>query len=443
MRVGHEGKSLGVEWAAFHITDKTVGEDAAAHAYELSRTVSKQVAAARGGENATTNKPKQLVFADVPTADLMPRALSGIHRRIAAKKKDDALPFDALQGLAAGIVASGSVRIEELAHMRDDRHFTPAHRMDAGIFLDAHDRKGDYCEHHVPLNDALTPLWLVDYVMDVARPALLAKWAKRDNPQHHFLFMDANGRPFGDPLERENGKVRNQRLIQARKGKLMAMFSDFRVDAMIAAGKRVVEAHGNNASHGDRGRMSNIGANLAGVGEERTGRFLGHLVKSTGGRVSTVARSYSRANLEANRETLHDILMSRAWYAERHGLHRLPAPVAPAPAADLATTTKMSPGLAQELKALAADFKAGVYSHDEFTGLKAEAYQRHVYAPLHDTSAAGSLPVSERKKPSTAGRDGRIGQTGAGATSDDCDVHRAGLATIGVEVSRAVGAGTE
>jgi hypothetical protein len=401
MRAGHEGKSLGVDWTAFHITDKTVGEDAAARAYELSRTISKQVAAARGGENATTNKPKQLVFADVPTADLMSRALSGIHRRIAAKKKDDALPFDALQTFAAGIVASGSVRIEELAHMRVDRHFTPAQRSDGGIFLEAHDRKGDYCEHHVPLNEALTPPWLVDYVMDVARPALMVKWTKRDNPLHHFVFMDANGRPFGDPMERENGKVRNQRLIQARKGKLMALFSDFRVDAMIAAGRRVVDAHGNNTSHADRGRMSNIGANLAGVGEERTGRLLGHLVKSTGGRVSTVARSYSRANLEANRATLHDILMSRAWYAERHGPSRVAAPAtAPSPA----RTTTISPLLALELKELAADFKTGVYSHDEFTGLKAEAYERHAYAPLAGVLAGNSPSVGVVKKSSTAGR---------------------------------------
>lgn len=285
--------------------------------------------------------------------------------------------------------------------MRDDRHFTPGHRLDGGIFLEAHDRKGDYCEHHVPLNDALTPPWLVDYVMEVARPALMAKWTKRDKPPHHFVFMDANGRPFGDPLEQESGKLRNQQLIQARKGKLMAMFSDFRVDAMIAAGKQVVEAHGNNASHGDRGRISNIGANLAGVGEERTGRLLGHLVKSTGGRVTTVARSYSRANLEANRATLHDILMSRAWYVERHGPSPLPVPALVASAPASPSTTTMSPGLAHELKALAADFKAGVYSHDEFTGLKSEAYERHACAPPSGSIAGSSRSVGVVKKSST------------------------------------------
>lgn len=378
MRVGQRGNALGVEWAALRVTEKTMGEDAAAHAYELSRTLSKQIAAARGGENATTNKRKEIVFEDVPTADLVPLALNDIRRRIAAKKKDDALPFDALKTLVGGIVGSGAVRIEELAHMRDDRHFTPKHRADGGIYLDAHDRKGDYCEHHVPLNEALTPPWLVDYVMDVARPALMARWQCRGHEPHHFLFMDANGRPFGDPAERENGKVRNQRLIKARKGKLVALFADFRVAAMIAAGYRVTEAHGNNTSHADRGRIANIGANLAGVGEERTGRLLGHLVKAAGGHVSTVARSYSRASLEANRATLHDILMSRPWYAER----RLPSPTrVAAPFQVSGPAPTMSAALAREVRGLAADFKAGIYSQAEFEDLKAEAYERHGHTP--------------------------------------------------------------
>ena len=285
--------------------------------------------------------------------------------------------------------------------MRDDRHFTAAHRRDGGIYLAAHDRKGDYCDHHVPLNEALTPRWLIDYVMDVARPALLRKWEEGGHEPHHFIFMDAKGRPFGDPVERENGKVRNQRLIKTRKGKLIAMFSDFRVTAMIAAGRRVVEAHGNNTSHGDRGRIGNIGANLASVGEERTARLLGHLVKNAGGRVSTVARAYSRASLEANRATLHDILMSRGWYAERHG----PSPrlAEPAPAAAPTVTTTMTRGLAKELKELAADYKAGVYSKDEFEGLKAEAYERHGYTPLAASGPGNSRSGVGRQEPSPVG----------------------------------------
>lgn len=185
--------------------------------------------------------------------------------------------------------------------MRDDRHFTPALRTLLGIFLEKHDRKGDYCEHYIPLNEVLSPKWLVVYVMDVARPELMKQWVAAGNAPHHFLFMDANGRPFGDPNESQDGKERNERLITTRKSKLMAMFSDLRVETMIAAGVRVVEAHGNNASHAERGRVANIGANLKGVGEERTARLLGHLVKKVGGQVSTVARSYSRTSLEANR----------------------------------------------------------------------------------------------------------------------------------------------
>jgi hypothetical protein len=324
LRVGGHGKEIGLDWNDMRRVDKTIGEELFAGAYEHSRMKGNQLEADRGGATATTHKVKKIVFEDTLTADLMPAALEALRRRIDAKKVDRSLAGDAVAHLAAGIISSGATRIEELAHLRYDRHFTAAHRAEMGIPLEAWDRKGDYCAHQIPLNEALTPPWLISYVADVARPILLARWMARGNSAHNFVIMDARGRPFGDPLESADGKTRDARVIAHRKGKLIMLFKDVRIGALSAAGLPILDGYALSGTHGDRGRIANIAVNLKGVGSERAARLLGHKEKGNGQRTLTVERSYSQSNLEANRETLHEILLARPWYAARFG----PAPIA-------------------------------------------------------------------------------------------------------------------
>lgn len=314
-KAGRDGHVLGVDWNKLRSSEKTVGEHLFATAYEHSRMTGMKLQDDRGGALATTHKPKKEVFADTPTADLIPAELELLRRRIDGKHKDDGLAFDAMSLFGGGIVASGASRIEELAHMRCDRNFTAEHRADMGIYLAEWDRKGDYCAHEIPLNEALTPRWLIAYVLDVSRPKLLKRWIAAGNEPHQFVFMNASGRPFGDPNESEDGKRRDARVINKRKGKLIELFKDVRLRALVNAKLPILDGYATAGSHGDRGRIGNIGVNLKTVGAGRTGRLLGHRAA----RSSTVERSYSRIELEANRETLHDILMSRPWYARRYG----------------------------------------------------------------------------------------------------------------------------
>ena len=165
----------------------------------------------------------------------------------------------------------------------------------------------------VPLVDELTPRWFVDYVMDVARPKLLDTWVADGNAAHNFLIMDRKGRPFGDPRESDDGRVRDEVLVKTRKGKLEAMFLDFRIPALVRAGLPVTLSHGTNTPHGDRGRVLNICRNTAGIGSARGGQLAGHVG------TTTVDRSYAIANADAHREVLREVLQTRPWYAERFG----------------------------------------------------------------------------------------------------------------------------
>ena len=137
------GRDIGVDMNALRTADRqTEAEVQFAHAYEFSRRLSDKVIDNRGGKTATTNKLKSVVFEDVPTVDLIPGAVDDIRRRLDAKRHDHDLPFDAVQVFFAAIVASGAVRIEECAHMRDDLHFDAKLRAASAIYLRAIDRKG-------------------------------------------------------------------------------------------------------------------------------------------------------------------------------------------------------------------------------------------------------------------------------------------------------------
>lgn len=321
MRKGRNGKDLGLDYDAARMQEKTVGETAFLEAYTYSRTTAGNLSNQRGGAQHATHKNKELTFADTPLCDLIPGELALLWKRIQSGRPDPSLPFEVLRAFACSLIATGQMRIEELAHIRQDKQLSPAMRERRGIALRCVDRKDNICAHEVAFNDALQPKWLVDYVFDIAIPALLEKHSARGHAQHPFVFMDANGRPWGDPKESEDGKVRNQRLVQTRKSKLVAMFKDFRLQALRRAGKPILNSHGNNTAHADRGRMANIATNLEGVGAERAGRLMGHLgTQGQGGRASTAERSYSRSNLEANRRTLHAVLLSRDWYRREYGL---------------------------------------------------------------------------------------------------------------------------
>jgi hypothetical protein len=309
---GHEEPGQRVNRGKLRVArHQTAAEASFAEAYNISRTLSEQIVSNRGGMLVTTNKDKAVVFDDIPTMDLIPAALDEIQRRIRAKQSDDGLPFEALRTFLAAIIASGAVRLEECAHMRDDVHFDAKRRSQGYIFLRAVDRKGDYCDHVVPLIEELTPRWLVDYVMDVARPALMAKWTGAGNAPHHFIFMNARGRPFGDPRESADGLRRDARLIATRKGKLQGIFLDLRYQELRRAGLPAIIAHGSHGPHGDRGRVGNICRNTGRIGAERGGQLLGHAGQTT------VDRSYAVASAEAHRAILREVLRTRPWYVAR------------------------------------------------------------------------------------------------------------------------------
>lgn len=223
----------------------------------MLKTLEEERAHSDRGHVGTTLKDIKNMMKNTPPSywsDLQDELLRRVREGHDADSDDFRFHRTVLLTFLLGLMISTGFRIGETTHVRigDDREGRPRqygsdNRRSRWIKLRPKDRK--YPRNQTAfLRERYCPQWLESLYLERSRPFFL----KRGGQDHDWLLVDAAGRPYGCPEEKEDGSGRDELAHAVRVAALRNFWIDQLMGIAVDLGKTIPLEWGEFAPHAIR-----------------------------------------------------------------------------------------------------------------------------------------------------------------------------------------------